>query len=124
MDTETINNRYVLKSIIGTGGMGAVYRAYDRLTGEEVALKQVTAPPVRLGFASRAGDQNLHLALAQEFKTLSSLRHPHIVSVRDYGFDEQRQPFFTMDLLEGAETIIEAGQGQSRFCDSQLYPEF
>lgn len=113
MDTETINNRYILKSILGTGGMGAVYRAYDRLTGEEVALKQVTTPPVRLGFASRAGDENLHLALAQEFKTLSSLRHPHIVSVRDYGFDEQRQPFFTMDLLRDADTIIEAGQGQT-----------
>jgi len=113
MDTETINNRYILKSILGTGGMGAVYRAYDRLNGEEVALKQVTTPPVRLGFASRAGDENLHLALAQEFKTLSSLRHPHIVSVRDYGFDEQRQPFFTMDLLRDADTIIEAGQGQS-----------
>lgn len=112
MDTDTINNRYILKSLLGTGGMGAVYRAYDRLTGEEVALKQVSAPPVRLGFASRAADENLHLALAQEFKTLSSLRHPHIVSVRDYGFDEQRQPFFTMDLIMDPATIIEAGQGQ------------
>lgn len=113
METETINNRYLLRSVLGTGGMGAVYRAYDRLTGEELALKQVTTPPVRLGFASRAGDLNLHIALAQEFKTLTSLRHPNIVSVRDYGFDEQRQPFFTMDLLEDANTIIEAGQGQT-----------
>ena len=39
------------------------------------------------------------MALAQEFRTLAALRHPHIISVLDYGFVEQSQPFFTMELL-------------------------
>ena len=112
MESIAINNRYIVHEAIGAGGMGAVYRAADRLTGVDVALKQVTVPPQQLMFASRAGASNLKLALAQEFKTLASLRHPHIVSVRDYGFDRQQQPFFTMDLLEDAQTIVEAGQGQ------------
>ena len=113
MESISISNRYVLHEAIGAGGMGAVYRASDRLTGEDVALKQVTVLPQQLMFASRAGSINLHLALAQEFRTLASLRHPHIVSVRDYGFDAQQQPFFTMDLLEAPQTIVQAGIGRS-----------
>ena len=52
------------------------------------------------------------VTLAQEFRTLSGLRHPHIVSVLDYGFDESDLPYFTMELLEGAKSILEAGRGQ------------
>lgn len=44
--------------------------------------------------------QALRLALTQEFRVLASLRHPCIISVLDYGFDEQKQPYFTMELLE------------------------
>jgi tetratricopeptide (TPR) repeat protein len=54
---------------------------------------------------------NTQLALAHEFKVLSSLRHPNIVGVLDYGFDEAGQPFFTMELLREAQTIIAAGDG-------------
>jgi len=109
---STIGKRYVLHEQLGGGGMGAVYRATDRLAGQTVAFKRVTVPASQLTFASRAGDTNLALALAQEFKTLASLRHPNIISVLDYGFDEERQPFFTMNLLENARTVVDAGQGQ------------
>lgn len=56
--------------------------------------------------------QSLRLHLAQEFRTLSGLRHPHIVSVLDYGFDKEQQPFFTMDLLEAALPIDMAARLQ------------
>ena len=39
------------------------------------------------------------LALASEFRVLSSLRHPNIVSVLDYGFQANGSPFFTMRWL-------------------------
>ncbi len=48
------------------------------------------------------------LALAQEFRTLASLRHPNIISVLDYGFGSDHQPFFTMELLEHATGLYEA----------------
>ncbi|HEX2621091.1 MAG TPA: protein kinase, partial [Phototrophicaceae bacterium] len=106
-DTPIINSRYRLRGQLGEGGMGAVYRADDRLTGQTVALKRVTVADDQLHFASRRNDQDIRLALAQEFRTLAGLRHPHIVSVLDYGFDEQRQPYFTMQLIEEAKTLTE-----------------
>jgi predicted ATPase/tRNA A-37 threonylcarbamoyl transferase component Bud32 len=47
-------------------------------------------------------------ALAQEFRALASLRHPNIIGVRDYGFDDEGLPYYTMDLLENPVTILEA----------------
>ncbi len=110
-DELTIGNRYRLLALLGEGSMGAVYRALDRLTGDQVALKHVVVSSSQLCFASRT-DQDPTLALAQEFETLASLRHPHIIAVRDYGFDANRRPFFTMDLLDAPRTILEVGQGQ------------
>lgn len=110
---ETIlGRRYQLMRLLGEGGMGAVYYAIDRLSGQPVALKRVTTPTDQLLFASRSDSTDLRLSLAQEFQTLVSLRHPYIISVLDYGFDDKRQPYFTMDLLQNSQTILDAGTGQ------------
>ncbi len=108
--SQIISRRYILYEPLGSGGMGAVYRAGDRLTGQNVALKRVLVPGERLMFASFSGSSSLTLALAQEFKVLASLRHPNIISVLDYGFDEFRQPYFTMELLENTQTLVDFGQ--------------
>ena len=111
----TINNRYILHEPLGQGAMGIVYRATDRLSEKIIALKSVTIPGRKLQFASQAGllsNQDYRLALAQEFQNLASLRHPNIISVLDYGFDELSQPFFTMNLLSRARTIIDSGMSQ------------
>lgn len=118
MSTDAqMNQRYTLNKILGKGGMGVVYHATDRLTGDTVALKRVTVAPRDLAFASHISDNQdstaLRFALAQEFRTLATLRHPNIVSVLDYGFDSAKQPFFTMTLLENAQDIIEYGQSLS-----------
>jgi serine/threonine protein kinase/Tfp pilus assembly protein PilF len=100
-----ITNRYRIISKLGQGGMGAVWRVYDRLEKSEVALKQVLIPDKQLDFASKAGTHDtdkLRLSLAQEFSILATLRHPHILSVLDFGFDSGGHPFYTMTLLEGA----------------------
>lgn len=96
-----INNRYALSSLLGSGGMGAVYQAHDRLTGDIVALKQ-------LHVSYDLTDDRSRLALANEFRTLSSLRHPHIISVLNYGFDRDRNPFYTMTLLQDGLNLIAA----------------
>ncbi len=137
MSRTLLTRRYELGSILGSGGMGVVYRAHDRLTGHEVALKRILLPnaeesaPLWQGFRTQLqADQRPTLGLnqtsdpryseqfrrvlAHEFQTLSGLRHPHIISVLDYGFDEGKQPFFTMELIPQPQTIIEYG------CDQPL----
>src|SRR5260370_34685044 len=106
---QGLSARYELHSELGKGGMGVVYLSLDRLTGQKVALKRVIAPEEQLNFASQAGATDLQLALAQEFRSLASLRHPNIISVLDYGFDSERRPFFTMELLDQGQSIIEFG---------------
>jgi len=104
--------RYQLVQEIGSGGMGTVYEVRDRLSGEAIALKRVIAPTRKTALGTiTSGDFRLSLAL--EFKTLASLRHPNIISVLDYGFDVERQPYFTMELLRDARDILSYGQTQT-----------
>ena len=105
-----IDNRYQVYSVLGKGGMGTVYQAIDRLTDNTVALKHVTNAPQQSQFASETNTNIAALALAREFRTLASLRHPNIVSVLDYGFDQHHFPYFTMELITDARTILVAGE--------------
>ena len=109
-DPTLIRKRYALENQLGAGGMGVVYRAIDRLTRQPTALKRVVIPPELLDFMSRSNSENLYLGLAREFQVLATLRHPHIISVYDYGFDEQRQPYLVMELLENSKEIISSGR--------------
>ncbi len=115
-DTEliTVNGRYIIHEKIGEGGMGVVYRATDRLAEQILAFKQVIVPTWHFQVdADTEGEieEALRLALAHEFEMLASLRHPNIISVLDYGFDQERRPFFTMDYLPEARDILDAGAG-------------
>ncbi len=92
--------------------MGVVYRATDRLTEQILAFKQVIVPTWHYQVdADTEGEieEALRLALAHEFETLASLRHPNIISVLDYGFDEERRPYFTMDYLMESKNILDVG---------------
>ncbi len=116
MNEKVINGHYLIDQEIGRGGMGIVYRATNRLNGDIVALKQVTGLGVQFttGMQSGSGhsEDDLRLALAREFQILAGLRHPNIISVLDYGFNLQRQPFFTMTYLPNSKNILEEGQHQ------------
>lgn len=113
-----LTERYTEHELLGHGGMGAVYRATDRLTNQMVALKRVAALAASRPTASSA---NAHkLALAREFSILASLRHPNIISVLDYGFDQEQRPFFTMTYLENAQTILEAATNQPQLTQIHL----
>lgn len=104
--------RYKILSKIGEGGMGAVFQVVDMLNDRFVALKQVLRDAGDLEFSTLHSTAkkttSAEQSLSNEFSILASLRHPNIVSVLDYGFDEERQAYFTMDLLESPKTITEA----------------
>ena len=105
---QLIKNRYRIVKSIGQGGMGEVFEAYDRLTSRSVALKQVSLPERKIDqTVNFSATENRKMVLANEFRTLSSLRHPNIISVLDYGFDEDNHPFFTMNLLKDSLPITD-----------------
>lgn len=115
-EQEVINGRYLLHEALGKGGMGTVHRATDRLTGEVVALKQVLVSIDQIllhSFSASQTQRELRLTLATEFQFLASMHHPNIINVLDYGFSENKQPFFTMAYLAEAQTILAAGNGRS-----------
>lgn len=107
---QTINNRYLIKSEIGQGGMGTVYQAFDRLTLKDVALKQVKLAVTDLSFNTTSSQNDVRVILMQEFQTLARLRHPHIIEVFDFGFTQDKQPFYTMQLLNNPHDIVSAMQ--------------
>lgn len=102
-----IANRYELLDQLGKGGMGVVFTALDRLSGQTVALKRVRVAEEELQFMSKSTDDDPRVALAIEFRTLASLRHPYIISVLDYGFTAEKGPYYTMPLVPGSPTITQ-----------------
>jgi TolB-like protein/Tfp pilus assembly protein PilF len=68
---------YQVRALLGRGGMGEVYRAWDPRLGREVALK-VLLPEV-------AGDEESIRRFEQEARAASALNHPAILTVHDIG---------------------------------------
>lgn len=88
---------YQIESVLGTGGMGEVYRARDTRLGRAVAVKVILDV-----FAS---DPDRVARFEREAKVLASLNHPHIAAL--YGMEEAAgQHFLVMELVEG-ETLAE-----------------
>lgn len=96
-------SRYEVLGQIAEGGLGTVYKAYDRNLRREVALKRVRADSPEE--ATAQAEQ-----LFSEARTLSTLQHPHIVTIFDVGKDEQGA-YIVMELLKGEtlEDIIARG---------------
>lgn len=96
-------NRYEVLGKIADGGLGSVFKAYDRNLRREVALKRVLADTPEQ--AERQAEQ-----LMDEARNLSTLQHPHIVTIFDVGRDEEGA-YIVMELLKGEtlEHIIERG---------------
>ncbi|MFL5272057.1 MAG: protein kinase domain-containing protein [Anaeromyxobacteraceae bacterium] len=83
---------YEVLSVIGRGGVGTVYRARHRLTGDAVAVKLLAPPPACDATAARR--------LAREFEALEGLEHPNVVRVFEAGVHEGYS-FIAMELVEG-----------------------
>jgi hypothetical protein len=89
--------RYQRLERLGAGGVGVVYRAYDRTTGRSVALKQLRASPDH-----PAKRRKLEAMFEREYQTLARLRHPRMIEVYDYGVAEDG-PYYVMELLDGGD---------------------
>ena len=88
---------YEIQSLLGTGGMGEVYRARDTRLGRDVAIKVL---PAHL-----CSDPDLRQRMEREAKAISSLNHPHICTLHDVG-SQDGIDFLVMEHLEG-ETLAD-----------------
>lgn len=115
MDTNAlqplISDRYEIEARLGGGSMGQVYRVLDHQTGQVLALKQMMVIDALQEAEIRKGVPEDHRVLDSEFQHLASLRHPNIVCVIDYDFDQSGRPYFTMEYLADAQTVVEYGAG-------------
>lgn len=90
-----MEDRYEIGEKIGQGGIGSVHRAYDQKMGRHVAIKRILTSGEGSSQETEATKQ-----MVSEVSALSSLQHPHIVTVFDVGEDEQG-PFVVMELING-----------------------
>ncbi|MFI5843664.1 protein kinase [Catenuloplanes sp. NPDC051500] len=103
----TIGGRYSLRTAVGHGGMGTVWRAADTLLRRDVAVKEVILPP---GLAPSDRDQMYERTL-REARAAAALQHPAVVQVYDV-VHEGGRPWIVMELLDArslADMIIEDG---------------
>ncbi|MFD0683571.1 serine/threonine-protein kinase [Actinomadura fibrosa] len=87
--------RYRLLSVVGRGGMGTVWRAYDEMLDRDVAVKEVHLP-ARITEAER---RVLCRRLLGEARATAALRHPGVVAVHDLIIEDGR-PWIVMEYLE------------------------
>ncbi len=85
--------RFVIRNLVGSGGMGQVYRALDAVMKREVAIKTlhkdlVTAEP-------QYAERFLNEAIAA-----GGITHQHVVKIYDYGVHDG-QPYIVMEYLQG-----------------------
>lgn len=98
---DILANRYYIDAVIGSGGLGIVYRARDRVLGEQVAVK-VLRPDVL------ASDDQATAQLTAELRVARHVSHRNVVRMHDIG-ESDGVTFLTMEYVDGASlaTIIE-----------------
>ena len=102
--------RYRPLELLGSGGMGTVYRAHDPLIDRQVAIKVVRTdtldPAIRAEYLAR---------FRQEAQLAGSAPHPAIVGVYDFGEQESGDPYIVMELVPGRslqQLLRDAGSGR------------
>jgi predicted Ser/Thr protein kinase len=89
---ETIDGRYELRELVGTGGMSSVFRAHDRMLERNVALKIL--------HDHFTDDDEYVGRFRREARAVAQLSHPHVVTVIDRGQDEGRE-YIVFEYVDG-----------------------
>ena len=104
---DLVGGRFEIGAVVREGGMGLVFRAFDRETGRRCAVKTLIE-------ASRAYTDRFE----REAELLSSLRHPAVVSYVAHGF-HGIEPYLVMDWLDGEELGDRLARGPLALADAR-----
>lgn len=88
-----VASKYKIEKVLGKGGMSVVYLARHTTLGKLVAIKMM--------HLSMATTSSFLQRIEREAKIASSINHPNVVEVHDFGEDENEQPFLIMDYVSG-----------------------
>jgi serine/threonine protein kinase len=91
---SVIASRYEIRSQLGKGGMGVVYKAHDRVLDEEVAFKVLRGETGQKPEMARR--------FRQEIKLARKVRHPNVCAIHEYG-EEGDLRYIAMELVEGTD---------------------
>jgi tetratricopeptide (TPR) repeat protein len=94
LDRGSMVGRYVILDVVGQGGMGVVYSAYDPELDRKVAIKLLQASS---GGSSSGGQA----WLVREAQAMARLSHPNVIAVHDVGVLPGDRMFVAMELVEG-----------------------
>jgi serine/threonine-protein kinase len=97
-------DRYLVRGVLGDGGMARVYRAEHVHLAQPVALKVL--------FGDVASDQRFKDRFVREARAAAQVRHENVVEVRDFGVAPTGLSFLAMELLVGP-TLSEARRSRS-----------
>ena len=102
--TRLIADRYEVRRAIGSGGVGAVFEAWDTQLRRRVAIKRWNAPEPMLD--DPAGTERLW----REAMTLASIQHPNILTIHDFGVDDEG-PYVITEYVDGEtlDRVVERG---------------
>lgn len=98
MNGRVIAGRYELATLIGQGGMGQVWTAYDQRLDRRVAVKLLR--PDRMAAATQADD--MRRRFVRECRVTAQVDHPGLVTVHDAGSDND-DLYLVMQYVEGAD---------------------
>ncbi|MFD8620822.1 protein kinase [Streptomyces sp. NPDC059513] len=101
MSNRVIAGRYELATIVGQGGMGQVWTAYDQRLDRRVAVKLLRPDRVAGPTGSDAADE-LRRRFVRECRVTAQVDHPGLVTVHDAGSDGD-DLFLVMQYVEGAD---------------------
>jgi serine/threonine protein kinase len=91
---------YEVRGELGRGGMGVVYRGFDNKLEREVAIKVIENVGENADMLTQTSHQELVERFRTEAKAIAKLSHPNIVSIFDFGV-EQDKNYMVMELLKG-----------------------
>ncbi|MEU1287294.1 serine/threonine-protein kinase [Kitasatospora sp. NPDC005856] len=103
--------RYELGERLGRGGMGTVWRAWDRMLDREVAVKELT-----VNHLPEEDLQILHARMKREASAAARIKHPGVITVHDV-LEQDGRPWIVMELVDGrslADVISQDGTLQPR----------
>jgi serine/threonine-protein kinase len=108
---RVIQERYLVEELIGSGGMGSVYRGNHQVLGRRVALKFLTSKLAR--------DDSSRSRFLREARAVNRVQHENIIDVSDVGETEDALVYMVMEHLTGrtlADDIAEGRIGLPRVC--------